>query len=604
MSVSFYTIPFYATALLLIATCSTPEATTVTEADTPAPLELSLVSNDSSLQYDYHQSDTLIKETDFVLIAHPKQAMDIAPKSIRAHIRNGQKTVQNFIGTDRALPLLNLHYYHRAEDKGMVLKNTNQSQIDFTTNTIHTIINSAYPLGFSAADYRWYCRQWLGQPATEILEGGLAVRFAPKWQLLGYQHWAGKILQAEGSLSLTEFWVYLQSENISPIFQTALAGIFVDFLLEKKGKKDFLANYKFWKPSPAQLSELETEWSIFLTAYLTKKASQPTTSIRTIVEQSPYFCGFNFAHEGYRIHNGYGSRKAKQSLKRMAQINTNAIAIVPYSFMRDPRRPDPIPISNNAGAENDESIICTNYDAHQLGMITLLKPQIWIRSSWPGDIDMKSEADWDTFFHYYSNWILHYALLAEIHQFDLLCIGVELSEATLQHPDRWRKLIRKVRHVYSGPITYDANWGKEYETLAFWSDLDYMGLSCYYPITQNKNPSRQSLQHSFDDIVKKIDKVAKENQRPLLLTEIGFRNVSHPWTLPHAAADGRSVNPVHQERAYRAVFESLKKSTTIAGLFWWKYPTFLTYNSHNPTGFTPLGTPAEATVKQYFGAKK
>lgn len=604
MSLSFYTLPLFSCALLLIATCATPEAGSIAEPDTPAPLELISPPVDPALAYDYQQSDTVIANNDIVIIAHPQRTDNISPDSVLTHLLNGRKAIKNFITTDRSLPLLNFHWYHRAEDKGMLLKNTSQSHIDFTNNTIHTVINPTYAPGFSAAAYRWYCRQWLGQPATELLEGGLAVRFAPEWQVSGYQHWAGKILSAKGNMSLNEFWEYIQSSNISPVFQTALAGIFVDFLLEKKGKQVFFEEYKTWQPEPAQLLEMESEWSVFLKKYLTgkEKISAPPTA--TLADQLPYFCGFNFAHEGYRIHNGYGSRKAQQSLQRMAEINTNAIAIVPYSFMRDPRRPDPIPISNHAGAENDESIICTNYDAHQLGMRTLLKPQIWIRNSWPGDIEMNSEKDWDTFFNYYSNWILHYALLAEIHQFDLLCIGVELSEATLQHPDRWRKLIRKVRHIYSGPITYDANWGKEFETLTFWPELDYIGLSCYYPITQKKNPSIQLLEKSFDGIVKKIVKVAKQNQRPLLLTEIGFRNVTAPWTLPHAAADGRPVNPIHQERAYRAVFERLKDETTIAGLFWWKYPTFLDYNVHNPTGFTPLGAPAEATVREYFGRRK
>jgi len=67
---------------------------------------------------------------------------------------------------------------------------------------------------------------------------------------------------------------------------------------------------------------------------------------------------------------------------------------------------------------------------------------------------MDSPEKWNTFFRYYTNWITHYALLAEIHQFDILCVGVEMTETALQKPDEWRKLIRKIRTIYHGPITY------------------------------------------------------------------------------------------------------------------------------------------------------
>ena len=57
---------------------------------------------------------------------------------------------------------------------------------------------------------------------------------------------------------------------------------------------------------------------------------------------------------------------------------------------------------------------------------------------------MKNEEDWNQFFDYYYRWIRHYALMAEIHQMDILCIGVEFAKATIQRGEDWKKIIRKI----------------------------------------------------------------------------------------------------------------------------------------------------------------
>ena len=108
-------------------------------------------------------------------------------------------------------------------------------------------------------------------------------------------------------------------------------------------------------------------------------------------------------------------------------------------------------------------------------MSTMLKPQIWVGSnSWPGDIKMKSQEEWDIFFDNYYRWVRHYAMLAEINELDSYCIGVEFAKATLAKEEAWRKLIKKLRGIYSGQLTYAANWGDEFENLTFWDELDFI----------------------------------------------------------------------------------------------------------------------------------
>ena len=582
--------------LLFISTCAVPDVSTQQNFDYQTPDSLTWADPpvDSLDNYDFRSSNILVDEKDFKIIAHADRSFDISPKALLEKLRAQQKKVSSFTNTKNTLSKTEVHLYHRAEDKGLLTDNTSQSSINFSENTLHLVLNQLYPYGFSEKENKLYLRTLLGTPATEFLERGLAVYFCKNWQRLGYVKIAEKVLNAEGKMSLENLFSYYHSEQVSPIIKTALAGYFVNFLLETTDKHNFLEVYSKWKPDETTLQSLENTWQLKIADIENNRVNANAKKHPTL----PYLKGFNFAHEGYNIYNGYGSKMAQQSLQRIASLSANAVAIIPYTFMRDPKVAAPIPISRRRGQENDEASVRTHFDAQQLGLKTLLKPQIWLRKSWPGEIEMDSPQKWDTFFRYYTNWISHYALLAEIHQFDILCIGVEMTEAALQEPDRWRKLIRKIRAIYNGPITYGSNWGKEFETLTFWDDLDYMAVSCYYPLTNKKNISEQELKTSFGDILKNIKKVQQENQRPLLFTEIGFRNITHPWTLPHARSDGRPENPAHQEIAYRIVLESLQEAEFISGLFWWKYPANLDYQNQN--AFTPLRLPAEATLERFF----
>jgi len=584
--------------LLFITTCATPDLSTQSQNfdyQTPAPLNWDYPSMDSIDNFDFRSADILMDEIDFRLIAYPDRDFGIRPKELLRKMRAQQKKVKKFLNSKNKIPKTEVHLYHRTEDKGLLTKKTDQSSVDFSGNKIHLVLNELYPYGFSEKETQLYLRTLLGAPASEILERGLAVYFCENWQRLGYPKIAEKIFLAEGKMSLTDFFKYYQSENISPIVKTALAGYFINFLLETIEQKTLLEVYHKWTPDESTLQLLENSWNLKIEDTANNRVKADTQFTPSSL---PYLKGFNFAHEGYRIFNGYGSRLAEQSLQRIASLSANAVAIIPYTFMRDPKVATPIPILQKPGQENDEASVRSHYDAQQLGLATLLKPQIWLHKSWPGEIEMDSPENWDLFFRYYTNWITHYALLAEIHQFDILCLGVEMTETAVQKPDEWRKLIRKMRAIYSGPITYGSNWGKEFETLTFWDELDYMGVSCYYPLSDKKNISEKKLKASFSEILKNLKKVQQKNQRPLLLTEIGFRNITHPWTLPHAEANGRPENPAHQEIAYRIVLESLQEAQFISGMFWWKYPANLNYVNQN--AFTPLRLPAEATLERFF----
>ena len=88
---------------------------------------------------------------------------------------------------------------------------------------------------------------------------------------------------------------------------------------------------------------------------------------------------------------------------------------------------------------------------------------------------MKDLAKWDQWWVDYTNYIVHYAKIAQEKQVPVLCLGCEMN-STEAFEDKWRNLIAKVRGVYHGQITYDVNHGNE-EQVKWLDDLDFISLS-------------------------------------------------------------------------------------------------------------------------------
>jgi hypothetical protein len=309
--------------------------------------------------------------------------------------------------------------------------------------------------------------------------------------------------------------------------------------------------------------------------------------------------GMTFAHEGYRIHNGYGGEKIKPSLDSLGKLNVNALAIVPYTFMRNPNVPTTLFIPSAAGQENDWATMCSAREAHKRGWFTMLKPQIWIGGGhWPGDVDFVTDEDWDTFFTNYTYWIMHYAVMAEREQIGALCLGTELVKTTIKHPERWKEIIAKVRKVYGGQLTYAANWGEEFDGFTFWEDLDAIGLNSYYPLSEKDNPTDEELLAGARKWMSMAAEVSRNTKRPLWLTEVGFRSVDKAWTNPHADGGDRNANGAAQARCFEALTTAANETPELKGMFIWKWPSYLGRENWRGggKGFSPGGKPAAEVV--------
>jgi hypothetical protein len=219
-------------------------------------------------------------------------------------------------------------------------------------------------------------------------------------------------------------------------------------------------------------------------------------------------------------------------------------------------------------SETDIGCLHAARRAHAKGFTVLWKPQIWVsHDSWPGEIAMGSEADWQAWWRAYRRYVLHHAFLARWAGAELLAIGVELDKTLLRRRE-WLELIEAVRRLYSGTVTYAANWYGGLESAPFWDRLDAVGVDAYYPLASSPEATPEALAAGARQVVERLAAVAKRAGKPLILTEVGFAARRAAWVEPHQ--EGGELAEADQAAAYRALLAALDGKPWLAGLFVWK----------------------------------
>ena len=291
------------------------------------------------------------------------------------------------------------------------------------------------------------------------------------------------------------------------------------------------------------------------------------------------------------------------ALGRFADLGAGVICVVPYSFMPDARQPE-VRWRRDARwfSENADGIARMADEADALGVRLAIKPQVWLRGgAWPGDVEMSSEADWQKWQASYREYVLFWAGVAADVDAAVFVMGSELDQAATLRPDFWRALAADVRAVYSGTITYAANWDRLAE-IGFWKSVDAIGVQAYFPLSTETNPTVDDLRAGWAPHLDVLRGVSRLAGRPVLFTEVGYRSATtaaaQPWLWPEN--DPSPADDLLQARLYDTFFAEVWPQPWMLGAFIWKvHPD----SKQRPTGFTPLGKPAEAILRRGFTAR-
>ncbi len=299
----------------------------------------------------------------------------------------------------------------------------------------------------------------------------------------------------------------------------------------------------------------------------------------------------------------YNKPISKENVVPVKLVNANFAALMPFAFVKNLNNPNVIFNSSRQWfGETPEGIKQYAKELRKEEIQIMIKPQIWVfKGEFTGFIEMDSEENWKSLENSYKKFILEFAKIAEEIHAEIFCIGTELEKFVINRPDFWIELIKEVKRVYKGKLTYAANWN-EYNKVHFWNELDFIGIDAYFPLSDKKNPTVLDFRNGWKNHKQNISNFRKTYNKPVLFTEYGYRSVfftgKEPWNSDRNLGE---INLKNQENALRAIYQEFWNEPWFSGGFVWKW-----FIDHNKVGgktntmFTPQNKPAETVLRELY----
>ena len=152
----------------------------------------------------------------------------------------------------------------------------------------------------------------------------------------------------------------------------------------------------------------------------------------------------------------------------------------------------------------------------------------------------------------------------------------------------WRSLVRSIRSIYRGQLTYAANFD-HYREVTFWDALDVVGINAYFTLRSepsDRAPRAAELSSAWTTVFDEIAafRAQADLEQPVLFTELGYtqrRNSTvHPWAQSGFAPFGDQLliyedEPIAPEERAGALFALRQVALCqarnwFAGLLYWK----------------------------------
>lgn len=229
---------------------------------------------------------------------------------------------------------------------------------------------------------------------------------------------------------------------------------------------------------------------------------------------------------------------------------------------------------------SDLDIIKAVKHAHDNGIKVCLKPMIncddgtWrARISFPTLGEGDEDIYWNEWFKNYTDFMTHYAEIAEETGCEMLCLGCEMC-GTEGKTNHWKGLIKEVRKIYNGKLMYNTNHGHENE-IEWFSDVDYMGTSAYFPVGAN-GITKECMINEWSKIRDELKVLHEKFNKPILFAEIGCRSAhtcsTMPWDFTHTDLP---LDQEEQAMFYDSCLTVFGNEPWFAGMFWWDWSTYI-----------------------------
>jgi hypothetical protein len=311
---------------------------------------------------------------------------------------------------------------------------------------------------------------------------------------------------------------------------------------------------------------------------------------------------------GYHPGVGYGSAAYAATLGEVRSMGANWIAVTPFGRVLDLSGKG-VDLTFEAPFERNRGDVARAVRmAHRSGLHVMLVPHLWVESGgWRGELAPGDDRAWSRWAQSYRRFLLTWAAVAEATHAEMLSVGVELrSWVTTPRASSFASIVREVRGLYHGLLTYSANWDDVDETVIL-GDVDVIGINAFYPLTDKPNAPEAKLYEGAGQVRLRVHALAENWRKPILFTEMGYTTrpdpALRPWEWPDAMRDVK-VDEAAQAAAYRALLGPMLDEPDFAGFFVWRvYADPNDTSQEAPWGFSPRGKQAELVVRDAFAAQ-
>gem|GEM_PF-5928399 len=275
---------------------------------------------------------------------------------------------------------------------------------------------------------------------------------------------------------------------------------------------------------------------------------------------------------------------------------------------------------------HDHELLVLARRARQLGMRVMITPSLLDAPT--GGLASASmmfdEAHWGRFFEQFEALAIHHALLAELCDADLLCLGNGLGEATdsvrddlaagwippahlLHNTARWREFIARVRRAWTGALTYAARDLGEAQQLEFWDELDYVAVDLYCSLrvaTDSKElPDDAACAERYRAFLRELRGFAATAHRPWIVAEFGLPPTSLATLDPAAGLGSYDVQEsARVARAFAAALATVRREPQPpAGVYVWCWTTDPEHGNGVDRSFTLQNRPAAEALAEMYG---
>lgn len=200
-------------------------------------------------------------------------------------------------------------------------------------------------------------------------------------------------------------------------------------------------------------------------------------------------------------------------------------------------------------------------------------PHLWInQGDFSGTFSWKNERQ---FLDLYGKYISILAKIAEEEGADFFVIGKEMGGILSRNPNTVRLIVENIKTLYSGPISYAANWD-EIDKFKQWNLFDAIAVNAYFPM-HTKEAIKQAKQT--------LIQTAEKENLSIWITEWGFRKDENCLEKPYSY-EKCEYSSTCQKQGIQTFAKEILSLPQITKHFYWKKFLKPEYNHEGDCGYS------------------